>query len=74
MVQEEPQVQKLKEILMNVSERPITYEEAKFLCQLPIENLEIIQKTAFNIRLQHFGRVYLKYAMNWRERGPLDAY
>jgi len=61
MVQEDAHARKLKEILKNASERPLTYEEAKFLFRLSIEDLEIIQKTAFNIRLQHFGRVLRAY-------------
>lgn len=61
MVKEEPQTPKLNEILKNASERPITYEEAQFLFQSSIEDVEIIQKAAFNIRLQHFGRVLRAY-------------
>jgi uncharacterized radical SAM superfamily protein len=62
MVQEEIQTRKLKEILKNASEKPIMYEEAKFLLQLSLEKLEIIQKAAFNIRLQNFGRVLRAYS------------
>ncbi len=61
MVKKKTQTRKLKEILKNASERPITYEEAQFLFQLPIEDIEIIQKTAFNTRLQHFGRTLRAY-------------
>jgi uncharacterized radical SAM superfamily protein len=61
MVQEETITRKLKEVLKNASQKPITYEEAMFLFQQPIEKLKIIQNTAFNIRLQNFGRVLRSY-------------
>ncbi|MFX1465138.1 MAG: radical SAM protein [Promethearchaeota archaeon] len=66
MVQEGIETRKLKEILKNASEKPITYEEAKFLFQLPLEKFEIIQKAAFNIRLQHFGRILRSYSPGTR--------
>ena len=61
MVQEDVRTRKLKEILKNASKRPITYEEAQFLFQVPAEDLEIVQTTAFTIRLRYFGRTLRAY-------------
>ena len=61
MVQEEVRTRKLKKILENASARPITYEDAKFLLQVPINDFKMVQKTAFNIRLRYFGRILRAY-------------
>ncbi|MFX1520817.1 MAG: radical SAM protein [Promethearchaeota archaeon] len=61
MTQEEIQTRKLKKVLENASKRPITYEEAQFLFQVQAEDFEMVQKTAFTIRLRHFGRVLRSY-------------